>query len=41
MRTVKQFRYPRNIVYAGFDGAGKRLLVLTGAQEVFIEDLTN
>ena len=41
LRTVNRFQYPRNVVYAGFDGAGKRLLVLTGEQEVFIEDLGN
>ena len=41
MRTVRQFQYPRNVIYAGFDGAGKRLLVLTGEQEVFIEEIQN
>jgi hypothetical protein len=39
MRSLAAFEFPRNITYAGFDGAGKRLLVLSGAQEVFIESI--
>ena len=39
MKPVANFRFPGNIIYAGFDGEGKRLLAVTGAQEVFIEDL--
>jgi hypothetical protein len=39
MKPVANFKFPGNIIYAGFDGDGKRLLAVTGAQEVFIEDL--
>jgi hypothetical protein len=39
MQPVADFEYPRNVVYAGFDGSGKRLLAVTGAQEVFVEYL--
>jgi beta-barrel assembly-enhancing protease len=39
LRALAEFEYPRNVIYAGFDGDGKRLLVVTGAQEVFIERL--
>ena len=39
MRPVADFEYPRNVIYAGFDGEGKRLLAVTGAQEVYIENL--
>jgi WD40 repeat protein len=39
MRPLETFEFPRHIIYAGFDGNGKRLLVLSGAQEVFIEDI--
>jgi hypothetical protein len=30
---------PGNVIYCGFDGEGKRLLMVTGAQEVFIEEV--
>jgi WD40 repeat protein len=39
LRPIANFDYPRNVIYAGFDGTGTRLLVVTGAQEVFIEVL--
>lgn len=39
MRALATFEYPRNVVYAGFDGDGRKLIVVTGAQEVFIESL--
>jgi hypothetical protein len=39
MRSLAAFEYPSNVIYAGFDGSGERLLVLTGAQEVFIENI--
>jgi hypothetical protein len=39
MQPIADFEYPRNVIYAGFDGEGKRLLTVTGAQEVFIENL--
>jgi WD40 repeat protein len=39
MRSLAAFEYPSNVIYAGFDGPGERLLVLTGAQEVFIENI--
>src|SRR6185295_386028 len=39
MQPVADFDYPRNIVYAGFDGQGKRLLAVTGAQEIFVENI--
>jgi hypothetical protein len=39
MRPVADFEYPRNVIYAGFDGEGKRLLAVTGAQEIFVENL--
>ena len=39
MKPVASFRFPGNIIYAGFDGSGQRLLAVTGAQEVFVEDL--
>ena len=39
MQPVADFEYPRNVIYAGFDGEGKRLLAVTGAQEVFVENL--
>jgi len=39
MHQVGGFTVPGNVVYAGFDKQGKRLLVLTGAQVVFVEDV--
>jgi hypothetical protein len=39
MRPLAAFEHPSNVIYAGFDGSGERLLVLTGAQEVFIENI--
>jgi hypothetical protein len=39
LNAVASFSYPRNIIYAGFDGEGKRLLVVTGSQDVYIEAL--
>jgi len=39
MQRVAEFEYPRNVIFAGFDGQGRRLLTVTGAQEVFIENL--
>jgi len=39
MKPVTNFKFPGNIIYAGFDASGQRLLAVTGAQEVFIEDL--
>lgn len=39
LKQLAEFIYPGNVIYAGFDGAGQRLLAVTGAQEVFIETL--
>ena len=39
MRTVAEFVFPGNVVYAGFDGDGKRFFCLTGKQDVYIEDV--
>ncbi len=39
MRQIAGFDYPRNVIYAGFDRDGKRLLMVTSAQEAFIENL--
>ncbi len=39
MRRLSEYALPGNVVYAGFDGEGKRLLAVTGAQQVFIEEV--
>jgi len=39
MRAVAEFDLHTNVIFAGFDAAGKRLLTLTGTQEVFIQEL--
>ena len=39
MQTVAEFVLGTNVIFAGFDAAGKRLLTLTGTQDVFIRDL--
>lgn len=39
MKRIASFPFPGNIIYAGFDGDGKRLLTLTGSQEVFIQNI--
>lgn len=39
MRPVASFEYPQNVIYAGFDGEGKRLLAITGLQDVFVDAL--
>jgi hypothetical protein len=39
MQRIAEFEYPRNVIYVGFDGQGRRLLTVTGSQDVFIENL--
>ncbi len=39
MRKMAEFVFPGDVLYAGFDKAGERLLAVTRAQEVFIENL--
>lgn len=39
MQTVAEFDLHTNVIFGGFDAAGKRLLTLTGTQDVFIRDL--
>ncbi len=39
MRRVIEYTLPGNVIYAGFDQPGNRLLAVTGSQEVFIEDV--
>jgi hypothetical protein len=39
LKTIVSFEYPRNVIHAGFDASGTRLIVVTGAQDVFIETL--
>jgi hypothetical protein len=39
MRQVAEFTFPGNVIYAGFDGNGKRLLAVSGSEDVFILDL--
>jgi hypothetical protein len=39
MRRLAEYALPGHVIYAGFDGEGKRLLAITGAQEVFIQEL--
>jgi hypothetical protein len=39
MRPIASFEYPQNVIYAGFDGEGKRLLAITGLQDVFVDAL--
>jgi hypothetical protein len=37
MHPLAEYTLPGNVIYAGFDGEGMRLLAVTGSQEVFIE----
>jgi hypothetical protein len=39
MQALADFSYPGEILHAGFDSQGKRLLVLTSKEEVFVDDL--
>jgi hypothetical protein len=39
MQPVADFSYPGTILHAGFDSQGKRLLVVTNKEEVFVDDL--
>ena len=39
MNVIADLNYPGVVLFAGFDQPGKRLLVLTSKQEVFVDDL--
>jgi WD40 repeat protein len=39
MHVIAEFDLQTNVIFAGFDAAGKRLLTLTGTQDVFVHDL--
>jgi hypothetical protein len=39
MKEIKHLNLPSGVVYAGFDGAGKRMLTVRASQQVYIHDL--
>ena len=39
MKEIKHLNLPSGVVYAGFDGDGKRLLTVTASQQVYIHDV--
>jgi hypothetical protein len=39
MHSVAEFIHSGNVVYAGFDGTGKRLLCVTASEEFFLHDI--
>jgi hypothetical protein len=39
MHRLAEYALPGNVIYAGFDGEGMRLLAVTGSQQVFIEEV--
>lgn len=39
MHRLAEYAMPGNVIYAGFDGEGFRLLAVTGSQQVFIQEL--
>ncbi|HUI54690.1 MAG TPA: hypothetical protein VLY04_06940 [Bryobacteraceae bacterium] len=39
MHRLAEYALPGNVIYAGFDGEGKRLLAVTGSQQVFIQEV--